>query len=80
MCKKRIEYILNHWKLGFHLIFRTKRFGVNNRWWSDFDSIMGASFWQRFRIMNNWRNMKFRAGKLHFLSDESYKLLFGKPK
>lgn len=69
--------MVKDWKLGIHLIFRTKRFGVNNKWWSNFDSIFGASFIQRLRIVYNWKSMKFRAGKLHFLSDESYKLLFG---
>ena len=77
---QRLRYFKDNWKLGIHLIFRTKRFGVNNKWWSDFDSLFGSSFWQRLRIIDNWRKMKFRAGKLHFLSDETYKLVFGSKK
>jgi len=80
MMKARLKYMFKHWKIGVHFIFRTKRFGVNNKWWSKFDSIFGASFWQRLRIINNWKMMKFRAGKLHFLGDESYRLLFERNK
>ncbi len=35
------RYLRNHWKLGVHLALHTKRFGVNNQWWSPFDSILG---------------------------------------
>lgn len=77
----RLKYILKHWKLGVHFLFRTYRFGVNNEWWSDFNSLFGSfSLKTKFSICNNWKFMKFRAGACHFLSDGSYKLLFGKSK
>lgn len=38
-----IKYLFANWKLVFHLLLRTKRFGVNNEWWSEFDSIFGWS-------------------------------------
>ncbi len=82
--KERIKYIYKHWKIGFHLIFRTKRFGVNNGWWSTGDSMFGWSHWKRFwatvtirPMIENYKLMKLRAGTMaHFLTDESYKLLF----
>ena len=42
------KYILKNWKQGTHLVFHTKRFGVNNRWFEDFDSILG---WEWYRIL-----------------------------
>lgn len=76
----RLKYISENWKIGTHLIFRTKRFGVNNQWWAPFDSIFAVSFWQRLCIIENWKEMKFRAGACHFVTDEQYKLIFGKVK
>ena len=35
------QFLLNNWKLGTHLVFHTKRFGVNNEWWSQNDSVIG---------------------------------------
>jgi len=83
---KRMEYIRKNWKLGIHLLLRTKRFGVNNERWSSFDSIFGLSFWKKLKsvliypLIDNYKQMKFRAGVCHFLSDESYELLFGRKK
>lgn len=76
----RMGYLLSNWKIGIHLIFRTKRFGVNNRWWNEFDSIFGLSFYKRFSILKQYSLMKFRAGACHFLSDESFKFVFGDSK
>ena len=76
---KRLRFMLKNWKLGVHLVFKTKRFGVNNKWWSQFDSLFGAkTFRGHFAIRYNWRLMKYRAGACYFLGDEDYKLLFGK--
>ena len=76
---KRLKFMLKNWKLGVHLIFRTKRFGVNNKRWSQFDSLFGASsFRERFSVRHNWKLMKHRAGACYFLGDEEYELLFGK--
>lgn len=38
---KKYKFILENWKMIVHLLFRTQRFGVNNQWWSTFDSIFG---------------------------------------
>ena len=75
--KKRLKYYYKHWKLGVHLLFRTYKFGVNNQWWSSFESFFGLPLQRRFHLIKQYKGMKFRAGKLHFLSDESYKLAFG---
>ena len=84
---KRLKFLKSKWKIGVHLIFRTKRFGVNNEWWSNFDSIFGWSnkkkLWAILRIrpvIDNYKGMKFRAGACHFMTDKEYKLAFGKEK
>ncbi|KKN07043.1 hypothetical protein LCGC14_1071220 [marine sediment metagenome] len=84
---KRIKFFLKNWKLGIHLLFRTKRFGVNNRRWSNFDSIFGWSHIKKVKsiliimpIICNYKCMKFRAGACHFMTDESYEKCFGEKK
>ena len=81
----KIKYILKNWKLGVHLVFRTKRFGVNNEWWCHFDSSLGVStkqiLWDIVRIrpiLRNYELMKVRATKLHFLSAETCAMLWPK--
>jgi len=84
---KRINFLYKNWKLGIHLLFRTKRFGVNNKWWWHEDGIFGWSNWKIFYsiikikpIINNYKMMKFRAGACHFMHDEEYKLVFNEEK
>lgn len=43
----RLAFILRHWKLGFHLVFATRRFGVNNGWWSLWPSPWGLPLWRQ---------------------------------
>jgi len=75
---KRAQYFWKHWKLGVHLIFRTRRFGVNNKWWGPFDSLFGAKTWkQRLNLHQNWVMMRFRAGSCYFVNDEEFELAFG---
>ena len=69
-------------------MFRTKRFGVNNQWWSTSDSMWGYSFWGKVfhvlnfrKFINNYKHMKLRAGTMcHFLTDKDYENCFGKKK
>lgn len=75
--KKSIKYYFNHWKIFAHLLFRTKRFGVNNERWSKFDSLFGLPWYKIiFRIICvrplivEWEKIKFRANVCHFISDE----------
>lgn len=83
----RLEFFLKHWKIGIHLLIRTKRFGVNNKWWSNFDSMFGWSNKKKiwailtiYLIIDNYKGMKFRAKACHFITDEKYKLTFGEDK
>ena len=84
----RLRYFKKNWKIGIHLLFRTKRFGVNNQRWSTFDSLFGRPTKKIIigiltikPIIENYRQMKNRAGTgIHFLSDRDYELAFGKPK
>jgi len=71
----RIKYILGNWKLVVHLLFRTKRFGVNNQWWSDFDGHFGLPLHKVilrtimvYPIIYEYYCLKFRAVHNHFLS------------
>jgi hypothetical protein len=80
--KFTIKFFIENWKQGVHLIFRTKKFGVNNKWWSDFDSIFGLptskiiiSILTVKPIYDNYRMMKFRAAGCHALSEETNKKL-----
>ena len=84
---ERIKYFYKNWKLGFHLIFRTKRFGVNNKWWCEYNSIFGWSntkkFWGIIKIkpiINNCRMMKLRSRSCHFLDNKEYKLAYNEEK
>lgn len=87
MLRQQIDFALRNWKIGVHLALRTKRFGVNNRWWHPADSCMGVStpqiIWDVIRIYPIFRNiqlMEFRARELHFMGDEEYELAFGRKK
>jgi len=75
-----VNFIYKHWKEGAHLLFRTKRFGVNGEWHSDFDSIFGLPNKKIFisilkikPIYENYKMIKFRAAGCHFLSEETNK-------
>lgn len=75
--KKAIAYYRKNWKLFFHLLLRTKRFGVNNQWWNKYDSIFGLPTYKIIlRIITirpliiEWSKIKFRAVACHFITDE----------
>lgn len=83
----RLKFFFKNWKIGVHLLFKTKRFGVNNKWWSDFNSIFG---WKNRDIIkgilkikpviNNYKEMQYRSGACHFMTDKEFKLAFGRSK
>ena len=80
--KFTINFYIKHWKEGIHLLFRTKRFGVNDKWYSDFDSMFGwhthKIIWSIIKIkpiIENYKMMKFRAAACHVLSEETNKKL-----
>lgn len=76
--RKRIRYFSENWKLIFHLLFSTYRFGVNNRWWSDFDSMFGVPWYKRtpWKMLENFRGMRFRATACKFVSKETVAFLW----
>jgi hypothetical protein len=72
-----LKYYKKNWKIFLHLLLRTKRFGVNNKWWNDFDSIFGLStiriLWRIILIkplIVEWTKIKFRIVACHFITDE----------
>ena len=64
---KGIIFIARNWKLIIHLLFHTKRFGVNNQWTSPFDSLLS---FHKGNIFENYRAAKFRAVSCGFLTRE----------
>ena len=59
---KKINYLLENWKMIFHLLFKTKQFGVNNLPWSSHPSVFGVPFPLGItRILKNHQMMKIRA-------------------
>ena len=70
------RYFLKNWKLMIHLIFRTYRFGVNNKWWCEYHSIFGLPYHKRFDIITNYKMMKFRVFACHFLSDKEKNIIY----
>jgi hypothetical protein len=81
--KYRIEFLRKNWKLCIHLLFRTKRFGVNNEWWSLFPSFYFGDPWWKIviniimikPIVRNYKTAKLRAIKLGFLHPDTVKKL-----
>ncbi len=68
-------FVFQNWKLIVHLLFKTRRFGVNNQFTVGFDSILGRWTWrERLSLMclvNNYKFVKMRANVLGFLSPET---------
>lgn len=78
----KIKYLAENWKLVVHLMFRTKRFGVNNQWWASFDSMWGYSFLGKVRhvlsiksLVNEYQMMRFRATACHFIPDDEKEIM-----
>ena len=79
----KIRFILSHWKLGFHLLLRTKRFGVDNRWWSTFDSMFGYPLWKIilrvvliYPLYQEYWLIKSRTLGAHLLPAETCRMLW----
>ncbi len=63
-----------HWKMGVHLLLRTKRFGVNNSWWNNWDSMFGYPLWKIllrialiYPLVLEYRFIKRRCTRVFFL-------------
>ena len=79
------KYIFLNWKQGYHLLVRTNRFGVNNKLWGTYKSILGIPVWKQilsiiliYPIVKNYKAMKIRAIDLGLLHPRTTKLLWGK--
>jgi hypothetical protein len=74
----RWKWIKENWKMIIHLLLGTKRFGVNNKWWNEFDSIFGIPWYKRTprKIYINYQGAKFRAIACYFISDKTKSILF----
>jgi hypothetical protein len=72
----KCRYIAANWKLFVHVLLRTYRFGVNNEWWSRYDSLFGLPYTQRWHLIENYRHARFRAVACHFIGPEEQRLMF----
>ena len=69
-------FVLKNWKLVVHLILGTKRFGVNNRWSSNFDSLFTRQGGLTLRlIIKRYKLAKMRAVHLGFLHPDTCRAL-----
>ena len=81
--KRKLLFMKSQWKLGFHLIFRTKHFGVNNEWWSHYPSLLFGWAWYKILwaivtirpLLRNYESMKFRATVCCFMTKEQLKIM-----
>lgn len=85
--KPRARFYLENWKLGVHLIFRTKHFGVDNGWWFRYESLMGWPLWKIIwsvvtirGFLANVKGVYRRARTAHLIDDESFRLMYGASK
>jgi hypothetical protein len=85
--KARARFFLANWKLGVHLIFRTKHFGVNNKWWFPYVSLMGWPTWKIIwgvltikPVIDNLKGVHRRASTVHLLDCKSFRLMYGREK
>ena len=77
-------YFKKHWKLALHLIFKTKRFGVNNKWWETFDSQWGLPAYKIIinailiiPLVESYRAMKNRMDiSIGFVPEEEFYKVF----
>ena len=80
--KYRIKFFCENWKLCIHLLLKTRRFGVNNEWWSSFPSCFGDPLWKItinviriYPIVYSYKLAKVRAAKLGSLHPDTIKKL-----
>lgn len=78
-----VKFVMNNWKLCYHLLIRTNRFGVNNNWWNSYDSIFGFPIKsQLFRIitimplLEEYKYIKFRIIHCCFIHPENALLIW----
>ncbi|SIN89509.1 hypothetical protein SAMN05443662_0888 [Sulfurivirga caldicuralii] len=64
----KLRYARKYWKLLIHLTFKTRHFGVNNRWWVAQPSAIGWQPWQILwgivtvmPIVRNVQSLKVRS-------------------
>jgi hypothetical protein len=82
--KNTIKFVKENWKLGIHIMFRTKHFGTNNKWWEE------STFWYRPWYKTLWKVLRIRpfieelklmkmrmSPGFGFISKKQYAELFG---
>jgi hypothetical protein len=72
---KTLKFIFGNWKLIIHLLFGTFRFGVDNKWRSSFDSMFSVPWNKRYKLIERYKLMRFRA-EIGFISQHDFVDLF----
>ncbi|WP_198401062.1 hypothetical protein [Thiomicrospira microaerophila] len=82
----KMQYGMKYWRLAIHLIFKTKRFGVNNQWWARQPSPIGWEWYQIvwgvlsvMPIVRNYQSMKVRSC-IGWMPQAECEALFGSKK
>lgn len=83
----KIKYLIKHLLIIIHLLFKTKKFGINNKFYNaQSSSIFGVNLWKKFinillvyPIYINYKHMKWRMGaNVGFVTKKEYFLIYGK--
>ena len=60
-------------------MFHTYRFGVNNEWWSQVDSMFGLPWYskKKWNVVMNYRHLRIRCGPgIAAVTEDTWKKLF----
>lgn len=82
MNRTKFIYLKYHWRLIIHLLFRTYRFGVNNKTWKQNEfahGFFGLPWYklEKWNVVHNYRQMKIRCGPgICFIPYRTYQKLF----
>ena len=82
---KKICFALAHWRIGVHLVLRTRHFGVNNLWWEGrFQSVLGKPLWKIllrmvlvYPLVRDYRFVRVRMTAMGMIHPDESAVLFG---
>lgn len=57
-------------------MFTTYHFGVNNKWWFKYRSILGKPWYERYKLITNYRMVRFRACHCCFVDEKTAGILY----
>ncbi|GAU08419.1 hypothetical protein [Desulfoplanes formicivorans] len=83
---RKLRFALAHWRIGVHLVLRTRHFGVNNQWWEGrFASVLGKPLWlvllrmvMVYPLIRDYRFVRVRMTAMGMIHPDESEVLFGK--